>query len=160
MSDFNLIVSSLVLAILLPVSVAVLFYLMASHLQLAPDSAMNSAAVERFGSETERAEYHVALVAQRQLHRAAVMARYRQLMERELQRMDPRHAEPYRQALAASASLPQTTDDTPAAAPDRLPDAPDTNAAATDAATAAAPPCGTRHRRPGLWRVYQAMHRQ
>lgn len=83
MSDFNLIVSSLVLAILLPVSVAVLYALMASHLQLAPDSAMNSAAVERFGSEAERAEYHAALVAQLELRRAAVMARYRQLMESE-----------------------------------------------------------------------------
>lgn len=156
MSDFNLIVSSLVLAILLPVSVAVLYALMASHIQLAPESAMHSAVVERFDSEPERAEYHAAQEAHRELRRAAVMAKYRELLGREIQRIDPRQAEPHRQALAAQTSATHGTETAPAPVGEPRADAAEL---AAGAAVATASGSGPRQRRPALWRVHQA-HRQ
>lgn len=157
MSDFNLIVSSLVLAILLPVSVAVLYSLMAAHVQLAPESEMHSAAAERFDSEAERAEYHAAIETQRQLRRTAVMQRYRQVMERELQRIDPRRAELFRRALAATTSPSPAMD---ADAPAGREQAPGADATPPDA-TPATPSDTTRPgRRPALWRGHLASLRQ
>lgn len=157
MSDFNLIVSSLVLAILLPVSVAVLYALMASQIQLAPESAMHSAVVERFDSESERAEYHAAIEAERQLRRAAVMTRYRQEMERQLDQMDPRQAEPYRQALAASTTSAPDADATAAAAQDESYVEATTPPEVTPAATTAS---GSTRRRPVLWRAHLTAQHQ
>ena len=156
MNDFNLIVSSLLLAALLPVSVAALYSLMASHTQLSPTAAMDSAVADRFDSEAERREFHAAHQARQQLRSAAVLAQYRQAMERELVDWDPRDAKPFRQALAAAAIHAAPTE---ALGPDH------------DDATDAAPlPQGaqpaTPHEPPrqrariALWRAHQAAQRQ
>lgn len=158
MSDFNLIVSSLVLAILLPVSVAVLYSLMAAHVQLSPESAMHSAALERFDSEAERAEYHAAIETQRQLRRAAVMQRYRQFFEQQLQqRMDPRRAELFRHALAATTDTSPVTDTDAGAAPEEAPGA---EATPPDAVLDTDPARTAPRRRPALWRAHLSTLRQ
>lgn len=157
MTEFTLIVSSLVLAILLPVSVAVLYALMAAHVQLAPESPMHSAVLERFDSEPDRAGYHAAIEAQRQLRCTAVMTRYRQAMERQLDRMDPRQAEPYRRALAATTDSGQKADAPAAAAHD---ESPTSKATQSKSPSATPPDGGSPRRRPAMWRAHLASLRQ
>lgn len=157
MSDFNLIVSSLVLALLLPVSVAVLYALMSSHMQLSPDSAMHSAVVARFDSEAERAEYHAAHEAQLEIRRATALQRYRQEMERQLSAMDPREAEPYRRALAATASAGAAAAAPANAAPGEANPAQAEAAQQPQATTTTA---DTPRRRPALWRGHLTALRQ
>lgn len=153
MTEFNLIVSSLVLAILLPVSVAVLFALLAAHVQLAPESPMHSAVLERFDSEPDRAGYHAAVEAERQLRSTAVTTRYRQEMERQLDRMDPRQAEPYRRALSAATVSGQTAD----AHDGKVHDESSTpGATQLELPSTTSPDGEPRRRRPTLWRTHLA----
>lgn len=101
----SVLVSSLVLTALLPISVLALYAMLRTHLPLSPTSAMDIATAGRFDSEAERSAFHADLRTAQQARLAAVLARYRQIMEEELAAIDPRRAETYRKALKASADV-------------------------------------------------------
>jgi hypothetical protein len=152
-NNLNLLVSSLVLTAVLPISVAALYAMIARHVQLAPSSAMDSAATDRFDSETERAAFHADLQAAQQARTAAVLARYRHVMEDELSAIDPLRAEPYRQAIES------VQRHGPRAAPETVGRDDQDSDSATQAAAGAAssPSAGQPPRRPrlALWRGRQ-----
>lgn len=155
MSDFNLFTSALVLAIVLPVSVSVLYAMMASHTPLSPTAEMDHAALMLFDSEEARAEYHASHQAQQHARCMAVASRYRAEMERQMRHgMDPRAADPYRKALAATdvgGSVGRQDEVEPLPADASPPMA---------LARAAAPEPRVRRPRGSLWRAHRSAPNQ
>ena len=97
--DITLIISTVVLTAVLPISVAVLYAILRRHTQLLPRSAIDSAIVVRFDSVAERDAFHDHHDAVAAAHEATLLARYRQEMERQLPDVDPRRSEALRRAL-------------------------------------------------------------
>ena len=60
MNTFTLYLSSLILALVLPISILAMYLMLAHKTQLASTSAMNAAVVQRFDSEAARAGWHYA----------------------------------------------------------------------------------------------------
>jgi len=130
MESMNILVSSLVLSSVLVVSVAALYAVIARHVQLSPSAAMDSAVVDRFDSEVERAAFHADLEAAQEARSSAVMARYRRIMDSELGARDPRMAQEFRrasfevpdeddEAVDGAVQLNQASASTQLSAPDR-----------------------------------------
>jgi cell division septation protein DedD len=108
MTDFTiLVICTLALTAILPLSVFCLYVVLAQHVQLAPSSPMDSAAVERFDSESERAAWHADRAAAVAARTAAVLACYERIRQAELGPLDP--LDPRRAALAG-AQPPRATE--------------------------------------------------
>jgi hypothetical protein len=108
MTDFTiLVICTLALTAILPLSVFCLYMVLAQHVQLAPSSPMDSAAVGRFDSESERAAWHADREAAAAARTAAVLACYERIRQAELGPLDP--LDPRRAALAGT-ELPRATE--------------------------------------------------
>ena len=95
MNTFTLYLSSLILALVLPISILAMYLMLAHKTQLASASAMNSAVVQRFDSEAARAGWHDDFNARFAAHGAKVQASYQQTQLAQLKAMDPELARPY-----------------------------------------------------------------
>lgn len=101
MESLELLISSLVLTLVLPVSVGVLYLVIARHTQICAAAAMDSAIVARFDSVDELTAFHDDVNAAQEARLTAAQARFVSRRDAVLARLDPI------EASAPSGALPQ-----------------------------------------------------
>lgn len=89
MDSLELIISSITLTFVLPVSVGVLYLVIARHTQISATAAMDSAIVARFDSESELQAFHDEVNAAQEARLTAAQARYASRRDAVLARQDP-----------------------------------------------------------------------